>query len=186
MSFFMKQDIHEELEIPQGMSITINDGIFTIQGQKGKVSKKLFNPKIRAHVSNNLVIFEAKKGTQREKRLIKAHIAHLKSMMKGADHLHTYKLRICSGHFPMTVSVKGNVFEIKNFIGETIPRTLTLLEGAKVSVDGHFIIVESISKEIAGQTAALIEKLTRRPAFDKRIFQDGIYIVEKDGKPIIK
>ena len=182
----MKQEIHEELELIQGTSIKIGDGVFTVQGPKGEIKKKLYNPKIKASVTNNLVVFEAKKGTQREKRLIKAYIAHLKSMMKGVNQLHNYKLRICSGHFPMTVSVKGNVFEIKNFVGETIPRILSLPEGAKVSIDGHFIIVESVNKEIAGQTAALIEKLTRRAAFDKRVFQDGIYIIEKDGKPVIK
>jgi large subunit ribosomal protein L6 len=182
----MKQEIREELEIPQGTSIKTAGGIFTVHGPKGEIQKKLHNPKIKASVINDLVVFEAKKGTQREKRLIKAHIAHLKSMIKGVNQVHYYKLRICSSHFPMTASVKGNVFEIKNFIGETIPRTLALPEGVKVSVDGYFVIVESVSKEKAGQTSALIEKLTRRAAFDKRVFQDGIYIIEKDGKPVIK
>jgi large subunit ribosomal protein L6 len=44
--------------------------------------------------------------------------------------------------------------------------------------------VEGIDKELTSQTAALIEKLTRRPGFDKRIFQDGIFMIEKDGKPL--
>jgi large subunit ribosomal protein L6 len=182
----MKQEIHEELEILQGTSIKVDGGVFTVHGPKGELQKKLYNPKIKVSVTNNLVVFEAKKGTQREKRLIKTYIAHLKSMIKGVNQVHNYKLRICSGHFPMTVSVKGNVFEIKNFVGETIPRTLALPEEVKVSVDGQFVIVESVNKEKAGQTSALIEKLTRRAAFDKRVFQDGIYIIEKDGKPVIK
>jgi len=184
----MKQTIREELEVQRGTTVKVENGIFLVSGPKGESQKKLFNPKIKAEVSNNHVVFEAKKGTQREKRLIKAHIAHLKSMIKGVNEGHSYKLRICSGHFPMTVSVKGNVFEIKNFIGETIPRTLIIPEGVKATVDGQFIIVECINKEKAGQTAALIEKLTRRgrAAFDKRVFQDGIFIVEKDGKPVIK
>jgi large subunit ribosomal protein L6 len=182
----MKQEIHEELEIPQGTSIKVDGDTFTVQGLKGETQKKLYNPKIKAIVTSNLIVFEAKKGTQREKRLIKAYIAHLKSMIKGVGQTHNYKLKICSSHFPMTASVKGNVFEIKNFVGETIPRTLALPEGVKVSVDGQFIIVEGVNKEKTGQTAALIEKLTRRAAFDKRIFQDGIYVIEKDGKPVIK
>ena len=182
----MKQEIHEELGILQGTSINVDGGVFTVHGPKGEIQKKLYNPKIKVSVTNSMVVFEAKKGTQREKRLIKAHIAHLKNMIKGVNQAHNYKLRICSSHFPMTASVKGNVFEIKNFVGETIPRTLALPEGVKVSVDGHFVIVEGVNKEKTGQTAALIEKLTRRAAFDKRVFQDGIYIIEKDGKPVIK
>jgi len=183
---FMKQEIHEELEIPSGTSIKVDGDTFTVQGLKGETKKKLSNPKIKAIITGNLVAFEAKKGTQREKRLIKAYIAHLKSMIKGVGQSHNYKLRICSSHFPMTATVKGNVFEIKNFVGETIPRALKLPEGVKVSVDGQFIIVEGINKEKTGQTAAQIEKLTRRAAFDKRIFQDGIYVIEKDGKPVTK
>ena len=37
---------------------------------------------------------------------------------------------------------------------------------------------------LAGQTAADIEQMTRRPSFYTRIFQDGIYITIKDGKEI--
>jgi large subunit ribosomal protein L6 len=182
----MKQTIHEELEIAAGTTVKLENGIFTAKGPKGESSKLLHNPKITATIANNTIVFEAKKGTQREKRLIKAHIAHLKSMMKGVNETHSYKLKICSGHFPMTVTVKGNVFEIKNFIGETVPRHISITEGVKVTVDGHFIIVESVSKENAGQTAARMEKLTGRAAFDKRVFQDGIFIIEKCGKPVIK
>ncbi|MBN2052190.1 50S ribosomal protein L6 [Candidatus Woesearchaeota archaeon] len=182
----MKQDIHEELEISEGITAHVEYGIFSIKGAKGEVKKSLHNPKVKVSVNNQLIVFEAKKGTQREKRLIKAYIAHLKSMMRGVSQLHYYKLKICSGHFPMNVSVKGSIFEIKNFVGETVPRTLQLKEGVKVSVDGHFVIVESADKEKAGMTAAAIEKMTKRAAFDKRIFQDGIFIIEKDGKPIIK
>jgi large subunit ribosomal protein L6 len=182
----MKQDIREELEIPQGITIQLVEGVFSITAAKGEVKKKLHSPKIKVGLQNNLVVFEAKKGTQREKRMIKTHIAHLKNMMRGVTQGHNYKLKICSGHFPMTVSVKGDFFEIKNFVGETIPRTVALPEGVKVVVDGQFVLVESVDKEKAGRTAALIEKLTRRAAYDKRVFQDGIFIIEKDGKPVIK
>jgi large subunit ribosomal protein L6 len=182
----MKPTLKEELEIPQGISISIDGGIFTVKGPKGEVKKELYNPKINAKVMNNLVMFEAQKATQREKKLIHSYLAHLENMIDGVSHGHSFKLRICSSHFPMNVSVKGNVFEIKNFVGETIPRTITILQGVNVKVDGQFLLIESVDKEAAGRTASLIERLTRRSAFDKRIFQDGIFIIEKNGKPIIK
>ncbi|MBS3165081.1 hypothetical protein J4439_06645 [Candidatus Woesearchaeota archaeon] len=61
---------------------------------------------------------------------------------------------------------------------------LKLRQGVQVKVEGSDIRVESVSRELAGQTAASIEQLTRRPGFDNRIFQDGIYIVEKSGKEV--
>ena len=51
-------------------------------------------------------------------------------------------------------------------------------------MDGENITVESADKELAGQTAADIETLTKRPGFDKRIFQDGIWMVSKGGKEL--
>ena len=56
----------------------------------------------------------------------------------------------------------------------------------KVEVEPRRIIieVEGTDKELTSQQAASIEQLTRRPGYDKRVFQDGIYIIEKDGKRI--
>jgi large subunit ribosomal protein L6 len=84
----------------------------------------------------------------------------------------------------MNVAVQGNQVIIKNFIGEKVPRVLDLLPGVKVSVDGTTVNVEGVDKELASQTAASIEQLTRRPGYDNRIFQDGVYIVNKDGKEV--
>ena len=53
-----------------------------------------------------------------------------------------------------------------------------------MKINAPEIVVEGINKELTSQTAASIEQMTRRPGFDKRIFQDGIYITEKDGKKI--
>ncbi|MDP6647875.1 MAG: 50S ribosomal protein L6, partial [Candidatus Woesearchaeota archaeon] len=61
---------------------------------------------------------------------------------------------------------------------------LQIKEGATVKVEGDLINVTSTNKETAGQVSADIEQLTRRPGYDKRIFQDGIYIINKDGKEL--
>ena len=59
------------------------------------------------------------------------------------------------------------------------------MSGTKVTITGTEITIESINKELAGQMAANIEQLTKRTDFDRRKFQDGIYIVTKDGQNII-
>jgi large subunit ribosomal protein L6 len=53
-----------------------------------------------------------------------------------------------------------------------------------VKVEGDIVLVESCDKELAGQTAADIEQLTRISNRDKRIFQDGIWLTERFGKHI--
>ena len=135
-------------------------------------------------VKNGEVKFSSIKTSKSTKKLINTFTSHMKNLFKGVEEGHTYKLKICSGHFPMTVTLKGEELEVKNFIGEKVPRILKIKPGVKVTVNGSEIIVESINKDLAGQTAASIEQLTKRPGFDNRIFQDGIYIIEKDGVAI--
>ena len=84
----------------------------------------------------------------------------------------------------MNVALNGNVLSVSNFLGEKTPRELTIEDGVEVKVEGDQIVVTSNQKELAAQTAANIERLTRVRGKDLRIFQDGIYITEKDGKPI--
>ena len=84
----------------------------------------------------------------------------------------------------MNVSISNNELIVKNFLGEKVPRTLKIKEGTTVKVEGDNIIVESTNKEIAGQVSADIEQLTRRTGYYSRIFHDGIYMINKDGKEI--
>ena len=83
-----------------------------------------------------------------------------------------------------TVKIEGNKAIIKNFLGEKIQRESSIPEGAEMEIKKDIIIIKSLNKEIAGQTAANLEIATKVRGRDKRIFQDGIYIVEKCGRAI--
>ncbi|RME52816.1 50S ribosomal protein L6 [Candidatus Woesearchaeota archaeon] len=180
-----KIQIKGVVEVPEGVTVSLERGVFTVQGPKGSLQRKLHAPSVVATVKEGKVEFNAKrKPTLREKKLINTFKAHLRNMFKGVVEGHSYELKVCSGHFPMTVSLKGDVLEVKNFIGESVPRTLRIGADVKVSVNGAQILVEGIDKEKVGRVAAAIEQLCRRPGFDQRVFQDGIYIVKKDGKDV--
>lgn len=172
------------VDLPEGVTATANGLVLTVKGEKGELSRRVGTKSVHIKVDGSKVSLTAKDVTKRQKRLLNARISHIKNMIKGTTEGHTYKLKICSGHFPMNVSVKDGVFEVKNFIGEAVPRRLKLKEGCDVKVNGQDVVVESVDKELAGNQAADIELLTRRPGFDSRIFQDGIYITEKDGRPV--
>lgn len=176
--------INEELELLPEVTARVEKGIVTMTGPKGENQKNFFNPLIQITVKENKLILTSKRFTKREKKLLGTFRAHLKNLMKGATEGHTYKLKICSSHFPMTVSLNNNELIVKNFFGGKHPRKLKIKDGAEVKINGSDIIINSCNKETAGQVAADIESLTRITNKDRRIFQDGIYIVEKDGKGI--
>lgn len=180
-----RKDLKEIIELPAGVTLTIDDDfLMTAKGPAGETSKKLEARGVAIKVEDNTVVLESKNPKKLQKNLLFTYKAHLKNLVKGANEGFNYKLKICSGHFPMSVALKNNVFEIKNFIGEKVPRTLVIKKGVDVQINGDVIEISGTSIELAGQVAADIEKLTRRPGFDRRIFQDGIYITEKAGKAV--
>lgn len=179
------EKLSKNIEIPQGVQIIYEKGDCTVKGEKGDIKKKLFFPGVDIKIENNDVEVFAKNATKREKKVISCFAAHIRNMIKGVTKGHIYELKICAGHFPMNVSVSNDTLIVKNYIGEKVPRVLKIKYGVKVTVNGEIIKVEHIDKEKASQVAAEIEILTRRKNFDRRVFQDGIYIINKDGKAII-
>ena len=180
----MKQDITEKITVPDGVNVSINKHLVSIQGKHGSQGRNFIHPTITIDKKNNSVILNVKNGTLREKRLIKTFKSHIINMIHGSNEGYTYELKICSMHFPMTVTVEGNELIIKNFIGEKKPRRSKIINGVKVRVNGDKIICEGHDKEKTGQTAANIELATRIRNKDRRIFQDGCYQTIKAGKPI--
>jgi len=120
--------------------------------------------------------------TKKEKRILKTIKSHLNNLIKGVINQYIYTLKICSGHFPMNVSVSNNKVIIKNFFAEKIPREAKILPNVEVKINGDIITVKSVDLELAGQTASNIEQACRITNRDRRIFMDGIYITSKAEK----
>lgn len=176
----MKADnLQETFEVPEGVQVDVTGRTISVKGPKGEIVREFKFPKVSFKSENGSIIVDVVKPTKREKSLVFTLRAHLRNMFKGVVEEHVYKLKICSGHFPMNVSLSGDNFQVKNFLGEKIPRILKLKKGAVVVLEDQTITVTSCDKEIAGQVAADIEQLCRITNRDIRIFQDGIYIVEK-------
>jgi len=176
------ENFNQELEIPQGVQVKVDKGIFTVKGPKGELVRNLQSNKIEYKVENNKIHLNIKKASKKEKTLMYTMLAHLKNCFKGVTQGFVYKLAICSGHFPMTVAYNNNELVVKNFIGESVPRKVKLSSDVSLKIDGKTIELTGIDIEKMGITASKIEKLTSRSGFDKRRFQDGIYITEKNGK----
>ncbi|MBW3001793.1 50S ribosomal protein L6 [Candidatus Woesearchaeota archaeon] len=179
----MKQDFDEVIEIPDGIQVTADKEV-VVMGPKGELKRSFIYPGIYIKVEGKEIKITSKNATKREKKLIFTYKAHLANMLQGVQEPWVYKLKVCASHFPMNVSVSGKEFIVKNFLGEKVPRKILIKEGVTVKVDGKDVLVESIDKELAGNTASEIELLTVVRGRDLRVFQDGIYITEKAGKPI--
>lgn len=178
----MKKELFQEIEIPEGVEITLNDGEIAVKGKEGELKRTFNVSRIIFEKKDNKIIIGNKKATKTEKKIMNSITAHIKNMIFGVQNKFEYKLKICFSHFPFTVDIQGDVATIKNFLGEKISRKCIIPKDANVKIDKQEIIVTAINKEIAGQAAANFENATKIRNRDKRVFQDGIYITEKNGK----
>lgn len=172
------------IKIPENVQIVLEDSILKVKGPKGETTKRLLSPLVKLKKEDKEIILLTEKQTKKEKRIINTFRAHLKNLIQGVSKPFIYKLKICSSHFPITATVEKDEFIIKNFMGEKVPRKAKILPNVTVRIDGDVVIVESINKELAGQTASNIEQACKRPGFDSRVFADGIWIFHKAGKDI--
>ncbi len=179
-----KKKLREEVEIPKKADLSFEDGVLKADGPEGSTEKSLISRRIDVSIEGDKAVLTAKDDSQESKRMINSFKSHVKNLARGVVEPYTYKMKICASHFPMNVSVKGDHIEIKNFIGEEVPRKIKIMEGADVKIEDDTITITSCNKERAGAMASLIEERSKRPGFDKRKFQDGIYITEKAGKKI--
>jgi len=177
----MHLDLKEEIEIPENVNVKLDGSILSIKGPKGELKRRIL---IKITHEGNKLIMEKKKGTKRDKNMIKTNAALIKNMVKGVIEGYDYSLQVCSVHFPMNVSATKDFVIIKNFLGETKERKAVILPNVKVEIKGDIVNLNSPDKEAAGQTAANIESATKVTSRDRRIFQDGIWIIEKAGKAI--
>jgi large subunit ribosomal protein L6 len=174
-----------EILLPEGVSAQLDKSLLIFTGPMGSINRNFPDKRVSIECKDNRVILNAPKFNMMNKKIIKSCASHIKNMAKGIVSGHKYVLKICSGHFPMNISVSKDLLIVKNFLGEKIPRTLNIKTGATVKVEGDEIIVESPSKETAGQVSADIEQITKRTGYDTRVFQDGCFIINKDGKEIV-
>lgn len=179
-----KKQLTEKILIPKEVQLTLDQNTVKLKGQQGEVEKTFPHPKITLQMQGKELLLSVTAPTKREKRMAGTFKSHIKNMLRGVQQGHSYTMKICSGHFPMNVSVANNEFVVQNFLGEKYPRKASFPTNVQVKVEGDRVVITSLDKEAAGQTAAKIEQLTRIKGRDKRIFQDGIYIINKDGKEL--
>jgi large subunit ribosomal protein L6 len=79
----------------------------------------------------------------------------------------------------MKLQVKEDHLLIENFLGEKYPRTATIVPGVTATVEGDFVVLRGPDIELVGRCAATIERTTHIRDYDPRVFQDGIYIIER-------
>ena len=179
-------NITHNIELPEGVSANIDGDDVTLSKNGSSISRTFRNSRISViSVDGRIQVF-CDLPRRKHKALAGTWAAHLKNMVRGINSGFEYRLKAVYSHFPMTLKVDGNIMTITNLFGEKVPRSANLPwtpSEVQVRVENKVdVIVTGADREKVGQTAANIERACKIRKRDRRVFQDGIYIVSKDGE----
>jgi large subunit ribosomal protein L6 len=163
--------------IPSGVTITVADGVLTVTGPKGTLSKPV-RPDVTITVEGNEVLL-VPGTTTLAKALWGTYAAHVRNMIKGVTEGFTRILDIEGVGY--RAEVKGSDLVLS--VGYSHPVPLAIPAGISAVVEKSSITLTGTDKDALGQFAANIRKVRKpEPYKGKGIRYRGEFIIRKQGK----
>ena len=173
--------IEHTIELPEGVSASLDGITLKVSGPNGNLEREYHSSTLKLIVESDKIIVQVDLPRRKDKALAGTWNAHINNMVKGVTSGFTYNLKALYSHFPMTLKQEGNELVVNNYFGERVPRRAKILPGVKVEIKNKVeLVVSGIDKELVGQTAANIERCATVKNRDRRVFQDGLYLLSKE------
>lgn len=165
-------------EIPQGVEVTLNDGILTVKGPKGELTRAI-SKEVVVKIEEGSVKVDPARDTIHSRALWGTFASHVRNMMAGVTEGFEKQLEVEGVGY--RAEVQGNKLVLN--VGYSHPVELTIPEGVNVNVEKNLITISGIDKEEVGQFAANTRAVkTPEPYKGKGIHYVGEYIIRKQGK----
>lgn len=168
--------------IPEGVNVAISNLNVSISGPLGSLQRELWYPGVTIKRVDSEIVVDTDLSRREQLAMLGTFESHLKNMITGVTKGYEYKMKVVYSHFPIQLKTEGNLVLISNFLGEKKARKANILGNTRVTIKGDQVIVNGINKEEVGQTVANIQQATKIRRFDPRVFQDGVYLVERSGR----
>lgn len=169
------------LEIPDGISVSLEDRIISVKGKLGTIKKDFTKLPAFLTIENNIVKIEPYGTRRKDFAISKTAQSIINNMIRGVQNGYKYRMKIVFAHFPITVKIKDGKVHVENFFGERKPRISNIVgDSTKVAIEGDDIVITGPHLEHVSQTAANIELSTRVKNKDQRVFLDGVYVYSRE------
>ncbi len=168
----------QPIPVPSGVKVQIGDGSVTVTGPKGTLERTLL-PVVEVQQENGTLVVLARDGSKRTNAFRGMTRSLVNNMVIGVTQGFQRKLVVEGVGY--RVSVSGSTLTLN--VGYSNPVEFVLPDGVSARVDRNEIILESIDKELLGQTAAKIRAVRKpEPYKGKGIRYEDEHIVRKVGK----
>ena len=168
-----------KVKIPEGVTVRIEGNLVKVQGPKGMLMRELYYPNVSLSFADQEMTVTTESGRKKILAICGTFAAHLQNMCTGVTKGYQYRMKVVYSHFPIQLKIAGDRIEVGNFLGEKRSRFARIEKDVKVALGSDEVTVTGIDKESVGKTAANLEHATRIRERDPRVFQDGVYTVER-------
>lgn len=167
----------QPVTIPAGVTITCTDGLLTVAGPKGTLTR-VIKPDVTISIADGQLTLTP--GTTPDApALWGTYAAHVRNMVKGVTEGFTKILDIEGVGY--RAEVKGNTLVLN--VGFSHPVPLEIPAGITAAVEKSAITMTAADKDLLGQFAANVRKVRKpEPYKGKGIRYRGEFIIRKQGK----
>jgi large subunit ribosomal protein L6 len=144
--------------IPAGVTVTAANGVLTVSGPKGTLSRPL-HALVTVSVADNIAtVSVANEEHKVERALWGTFSSHLANMVEGVTN--GFKKQLEVNGVGYRVAMQGKDLKIE--VGYSHPVIYVLMDGVTATVEKNVITIEGADKEKVGQVAAEIRAI-RKP-----------------------
>jgi large subunit ribosomal protein L6 len=167
--------------IPENVEVKIKNSKILVKGPKGELSQEI-RPEIRLEIKNNQILISPKIETKRTRAFWGLSRALVANLIKGVTEGFEKKLEIEGLGYKALLEGENLVISC----GFSHPVKVKIPEDIKISVEKNIITVSGSDKQLVGQTAARIKRVSPpEPYKGKGIKYFGEKIRRKVGKKAV-
>jgi large subunit ribosomal protein L6 len=164
--------------IPSGVEATFKDGVVTIKKGSQAIDINTYN-RVKVDIKDGDITFDLVGDTAQNKAFWGTYRSLINNAIIGLDKGFSKSLEINGVGF--RAAVKGDVLELQ--LGYSHPINHKIPNGIDISVDKNIINIKGSSKQLVGQTAAIIRGYRKpEPYKGKGVKYTDEHIVRKAGK----
>ncbi len=166
------------LTLPPKTDITVGDGIITVKGPLGSITKNV-NPLVTVAVNDGVVSVTPANQSKLARALWGTFAAHIKNMVTGVNTKYSKVLELQGIGYRIEVQGKN----VKLLVGFSHPVLVPIPDGIDVVVEKNAATISGIDKDAVGQFAANVRKVKKpEPYKGKGLRYRGEYVRQKQGK----
>lgn len=171
----------QEIQIPAGVKVALNNGVMTVTGPKGNISKT-FRDDIAIVITDATITLNIKRNDKFSKSLWGTYASHIKNMIAGVQTPYVKKLILEGVGYKS--EVKGKEFQFA--LGFSHPVMVPIPEGITATAEKNVITITGVDKELVGSFTAGIRALKKpEPYKGKGMRYDDEVIRRKQGKKTV-